>query len=74
MLYKEEQMQDLFERKGYLDYLISQYKETTFKDDIDEDMHTIEINKVINDIIRISVEIYKDFPGVMEDYIKSISK
>ena len=74
MLYKEEQMQDLFERKGYLDYLISQYKETTFKDDIDEDMHTIEINKVINDIIRISVEVYKDFPDVMESYLKSMDK
>ena len=74
MLYQEEQMQDLFERKGYLDYLISEYKENTFKDDVEDDMHTLEISKVLNDIIRISVEVYKDFPDVMENYIKSMNK
>lgn len=74
MLYQEEQMQDLFERKGYLDYLISEYKENVFKDDIEDDMHTLEISKVLNEIIRISVEVYKDFPDVMENYIKSMNK
>lgn len=74
MLYQEEQIQELLNKKGFLEHLISEYKKNVFKDEIEEDIHTIKITNIVDEIIYTSVEIYKDFPELMESYIKSIKK
>lgn len=72
MLYQDEVMQDLYERKGYLTYLISELP--NIEGEKESKDHLLEVEEVINDIISISVEIYKDFPSKMEKYIESFSR
>lgn len=74
MLYQEEQIQELLNKKGYLECLIADYKNNVFKDDVEDDIHTIKIINTIDDIICATVEIYKDFPELMNDYAQSLKK
>ena len=64
MTVKEEKMICLYERQGYLDYLL----EVTKEDRTEESMLE-EIKNVVDEIALIAINIYDDFPDVVE-YLK----
>ncbi len=67
MLYKQEKAIDLYERKGYLDYVISEIANLEEKNEETVQPLLNEVDSIINDIIYIAVNLHKDFPDILID-------
>lgn len=67
MLHKQERAMDLYERKGYLSYLIEEVANLEDKSKEAKEPLLFEIDTVINDIIYIAIELHKDYPDIQLD-------
>lgn len=67
MLHKQERAIDLYERKGYLDYIISEIANLEEKNEETIQPLLIEVDEVLNDIIYIAIELHKDYPDIQID-------
>lgn len=67
MLHKQERATDLYERKGYLDYIISEIANLEEKNEETVQPLLTEVDSVLNDIIYIAIELHKDYPDIQID-------
>lgn len=67
MLHKQEKAMDLYERKGYLSYLIDELSNLEDKSKETRQPLLFEIDSVVNDIIYIAIELHKDYPDIQID-------
>lgn len=65
MKLKDSKKADLFERWGYLDYIVDEIG--CLADEGEKEGLKVEVGEIVKDIISQSIELYKDYPNIVDE-------